>query len=186
MIYYYWKILLDKIIAVIGIIFCAILLWWWIIIINLFMYRKPFFVQKRVGQYNKIFKLYKFRTLPINTPKYQSQEECQSKPNAFGWFLRRFRLDETLQFINILRGNMSLIGPRPCLENQYELLQLRKEYHVHFLRPGITGYAQIHGTLSDQTKALYDKDYLERISFKTDLYIFFKTFSTVIKIKDLE
>jgi lipopolysaccharide/colanic/teichoic acid biosynthesis glycosyltransferase len=103
----------------------------------------PLFFQTRVGKNQKPFTLVKFRTMKINTPSVASHLTHQSAITKFGAFLRRTKLDELPQLWNVLVGSMSLVGPRPCLPNQIELIQKRSKYNIFSVRPGITGRAQI-------------------------------------------
>ena len=106
-----------------------------------------FYSSKRIGYKSKIFKMYKFRTMKIESPEVAthllvSQEQFIT---TFGHFLRRFSLDEIPQILNILIGDMTFIGPRPALFNQYDLIDLRRKKSIDLIKPGITGWAQING-----------------------------------------
>lgn len=145
-----------------------------------------FFFQTRVGLYHKPFTLYKFRTMRIDTPPEVST--CMlHDPDRYitrvGAFLRRTSLDELPQLFNILLGaRMSLIGPRPALRSETELLDLREGTGVEELRPGITGWAQIHGRdeLTMKQKAAWDADYARRFGLGIDVHCFFDTFKVVL------
>lgn len=150
-----------------------------------------FFVQKRVarskpdGTY-RFFSIYKFRTMYVDAPKdmpthlLQNSDACITKA---GRFLRKTSLDELPQLFNVLKGDMNLIGPRPALYNQTELLALRDRYGANFVRPGITGLAQVMGRdeLPEDVKARYDGIYAQNVGFSIDIYSFFKTISVVLK-----
>jgi O-antigen biosynthesis protein WbqP len=145
-----------------------------------------FFKQKRIGRNKKHFNILKFRTMKFDTPKdtpthlLQNPEQYITK---MGKFLRKSSLDELPQFINILKGDMSIIGPRPALWNQFDLIKERDKYNVHKLYPGITGYAQIKGrdTLPIPAKATLDGEYVKKISLWLDIKIFILTFVRVFK-----
>ena len=143
------------------------------------------FKQERVGKDNRLFIVWKFRTMKKGTPHVAAAK--LEKPVAYmtrtGAFLRRSGLDEIPQLFNILRGEMSFVGPRPLIPEEEEIRQLRLEYHVYAVRPGLTGLAQIHGlnNLSDPEKARYDKQYVETRSFWLDIKILFQTIFVVLK-----
>jgi O-antigen biosynthesis protein WbqP len=138
------------------------------------------FKQKRIGQSKKTFYLIKFRTMRTDTPKDVPTHQLK-KPEQWitplGKFLRKTSLDELPQLYNILRGEMSIIGPRPALWNQHDLIAERDKYGVNELRPGLSGWAQINGreTLSIKEKAKLDGEYVKRQSFWFDLYVFILT-----------
>lgn len=154
----------------------------WIIIPILIKIDSPgrvIFIQKRIGLKSSYFKIYKFRSMREGTPdiptdKVRNQENLNTKT---GTFLRRFSLDEIPQLANILRGDMSFVGPRPALYNQDLLINLRKERGIDEVRPGVTGLAQISGRdeLSIPEKVEYDHRYVKNISFILDLKIIFIT-----------
>ena len=138
----------------------------------------------RIGQNNLIFKMPKFRTLKIDTP--QVATHLLENPNSyyipFGSFLRKTSFDELPQLISILKGEMSLVGPRPALYNQDDLIRLRSEIGIDKLKPGITGWAQVNGRddLSIESKVALEKDYLVKRSFFFDIYILWLTFMRLI------
>lgn len=115
-----------------------------IFLLGLFDTGSPIFTQTRVGRYKKSFVLVKFRTMKKNTANIASHLASRQAITPFGHFLRRSKLDELLQLWNVLKGEMSLVGPRPCLFNQHELIEQREMRHVFAVRPGITGLAQIN------------------------------------------
>jgi len=144
------------------------------------------FKQKRIGRNKKHFNILKFRTMKIDTPKdipTHLLENPEKYITRMGKFLRKTSLDELPQIINILKGNMSIIGPRPALWNQFDLIEERDKYDVHSLYPGITGYAQIKGrdTLPVPAKAALDGEYANKISLWLDIKIFVGTFISVFK-----
>lgn len=139
----------------------------------------------RVGKNNILFKMPKFRTMRIDTPEVATH--LLGNPGQFltpvGQFLRKSSLDELPQLFSILIGDMSLVGPRPALFNQDDLVQLRTETGVHVLTPGLTGWAQINGRdeLAIPVKVEFDVYYLHHQSFSLDVRIILKTIYNVIK-----
>lgn len=144
------------------------------------------FKQKRVGKDKKHFYILKFRTMRTDTPKDMPTHMLKN-PEMFitrvGKFLRKTSLDELPQIINILKGEMSIIGPRPALWNQYDLIEERDKYGANDVYPGLTGWAQINGRdeLPIDIKAKYDGEYVERMSFAFDVKIFFRTIFSVLR-----
>jgi O-antigen biosynthesis protein WbqP len=138
----------------------------------------------RVGVNNSIFKMPKFRTMSTNTP--QVATHLMNDPDLYlttvGSFLRKISLDELPQLWSILKGDMSFVGPRPALFNQYDLIELRTEKGVSRLTPGVTGWAQINGrdNLSIPVKVKYDEYYMQHQSFLFDIKILWKTFFKVM------
>jgi len=133
-----------------------------------------FFVQKRVKKDKKLFNIYKFRTMRVDTPKDLATdllENPQFYITGVGRFLRKYSLDELPQLFNILRGDMAVVGPRPALFNQYDLIEERDKVGANSIRPGLTGWAQINGRdeLTSKQKAEYDGEYVKRMSFGFDL-----------------
>lgn len=144
-----------------------------------------FFVQDRIGKNNEIFKFYKFRTMKVGTPNVATDKltDAKSYLTTIGKILRKTSLDELPQLINILKGDMAFVGPRPALYNQYNLKELRTKAGVHVLLPGITGWAQINGRdhNDDAQKTALDKYYLENKSLKLDLKILVLTVFKVLR-----
>ena len=145
-----------------------------------------FFRQKRVGIGKSHFMIYKYRTMYIDTPKdvpTHMLENPQRFITPIGRFLRRISLDELPQILNVLRGEMSLVGPRPALYNQYDLIDLRDRYGANGVRPGITGWAQVNGRdeLEIPVKALMDGYYVQHESFWFDLKILILTVLRVVR-----
>lgn len=144
------------------------------------------FKQKRVGINKTYFNIYKFRTMYIDTPK-DMPTHMLSNPDQFitkaGKFLRKTSLDELPQIINIIKGEMAIIGPRPALWNQDDLIAERDKYQANNVKPGLTGWAQINGRdeLEIPVKARLDGEYVKRISFLFDLKCFFGTITSVLK-----
>jgi O-antigen biosynthesis protein WbqP len=146
------------------------------------------FRQDRVAKDKKMFKILKFRTMFTDVPKdipTHLLTDPGGKITKVGKFLRRSSLDELPQLWNIIKGDMSIIGPRPALYNQYDLIERRDKYGANSVRPGLTGLAQVMGRdeLPIETKAKYDGEYAQNISFKNDVKIFFKTISNVLFAK---
>lgn len=145
-----------------------------------------FFKQKRVGKNKKYFNILKFRTMYIDTPK-DMPTHMLSNPDQYitkaGKFLRKTSLDELPQIINILKGEMAVIGPRPALWNQDDLIAERDKYKANDIKPGLTGWAQINGRdeLEIDVKAKLDGDYVKNISFLFDMKCFFGTITSVLK-----
>jgi O-antigen biosynthesis protein WbqP len=139
---------------------------------------------KRVGRDNALFPMPKFRTMRIDTP--QVATHLMTEPGRWltpvGGFLRRTSLDELPQLISVLKGDMSLVGPRPALFNQDDLVALRTEAGVHVLRPGLTGWAQVNGRdeLPIPVKVTLDAEYLQRRSLAFDLRILAMTLAGVL------
>ena len=141
------------------------------------------FRQKRIGMGNIEFYLYKFRTMPIDTKEIMSSKANDLKINKFGKLLRRLSIDELPQLINILKGEMSLIGPRPILVSMKEMSEKRKHLKINSLKPGITGLAQINGhdEMTEQEKIDYDLKYLQSVSIIFDLKILLFTILYIFK-----
>ena len=137
----------------------------------------------RVGAGNRIFRMPKFRTMRIGTPAVATHLLLNPRQHLspVGAFLRRTSLDELPQLWSILRGDMSLVGPRPALYNQEDLVELRTRYGVHLLSPGLTGWAQVNGRdeLPIPDKVRLDAEYIERRSFVFDLWILYLTATRV-------
>ena len=120
--------------------------------------RKPIFIQKRVGKYKKSFNLFKFRTMYLDTPSLASHLVNKKSVTKFGRILRLVKIDELPQLFNVIKGEMSLVGPRPCLTNQEELIFYRNKYNIFDVRPGITGLAQIKGIDMSEPEKLTQVD----------------------------
>ena len=158
----------------------------------LFFYNRGniFYISKRIGYKNLIFKMYKFRSMKSNSPELAthlliSQDKYITK---FGNFLRRFSLDEIPQLYNILKGDMTFIGPRPALFNQYDLIELRTQNSIQLIKPGITGWAQINGrdNLTIKQKVEMDIYYYKNKSLLLNLKIIFLTVYRVFIGKDIK
>ena len=163
-----------------GIIFLSpllIVLW----VIGLFDNGSPLFMQKRVGINQQPFILFKFRTMPISTKSVGTHLLKNIKLTNFQIFLRRTKLDEIPQLFNVLIGDMSFVGPRPCLFNQKELINLRKKKKVFKVIPGITGLAQTSG-ISMKSPKLLTKTDLKMIQHMSLIYYFYYIFITFLLI----
>jgi len=149
--------LLDLLFSVVGLVLLSpvliVVLW-----IGWIDTRSPLFRQQRVGQHQKPFVLVKFRTMRPDTASIASHLADASSITSFGRFLRRTKLDELPQLWNVLKGEMSLVGPRPCLFNQHELIDEREKRGVYQARPGITGLAQVQGIDMSTPKKLSEID----------------------------
>lgn len=147
------------------------------------------FKQYRVGKGNKLFYIYKFRTMKVNTRNASTDDlvEADSVITKSGRILRKTSLDELPQLFNVLTGKMSFVGPRPLIPEEKEIRQIRKEYNVYSVRPGITGLAQVNGRdmLGTKEKALFDKEYVEKQSILLDIKIMFKTVMVVLKRENI-
>jgi len=142
-----------------------------------------FFLQKRTGFNNQVFWMYKFRTMRNNTPNIATHllESKNNHYTTFGKILRKLSIDELPQLLNILKGNMCFIGPRPALYNQYDLIDLRTKYGIHKILPGITGWAQVNGRdeLSISEKIKLDEYYLKNRSILLNVKILILTISQI-------
>jgi len=145
--------------------------------------KSPIFRQQRVGRDGHIFVINKFRSMPVNTKNVVSADVDDIQVTRIGKFIRRTNLDELPQLVNILVGDMSIVGPRPALMAQTDLNQLRKQYDVYRLAPGLTGLAQVrsYDGMSEIEKAKWDSIYNKSISLWTDLKIMIATFSYILK-----
>lgn len=180
------KRLIDFTLALIGLILLSPIFIILIIAIKIDSKGPVFFKQKRVGVNKTHFNILKFRTMRIDTPKDTPThllEDPEKYITRVGKFLRKTSLDELPQIINILKGEMSIIGPRPALWNQYDLIEERDKYGANDVYPGLTGWAQINGRdeLPIEVKAKLDGEYVKRMSFLFDVEIFFKTIFSVLR-----
>ena len=145
-----------------------------------------FFKQKRVGIHKSHFMIIKFRSMPVSAPKDTPTHELKNAASLLSPFqeaIRKYSIDEIPQLFNIFLGQMSFVGPRPALWNQYDLLEERDKYGANDVKPGLTGWAQINGRdeLPIDVKAGYDGEYVKRLSFGFDCKCFFGTFFAVAK-----
>lgn len=181
----FFKRLIDLILSAGALIVLAIPMLIIAIAIKLDSKGPVFFKQKRVGLHKKHFNILKFRTMYTETPKDAPTHLLQN-PDIYitkvGKFLRKSSLDELPQLINILLNDMSIVGPRPALWNQYDLIEEREKYGANDVMPGLTGWAQINGRdeLEIPVKAKFDGEYVQKLSFMFDMKCFFGTFSKVL------
>lgn len=142
----------------------------------------PFFTQLRPGKNERIFKLIKFRTMSCEKDKFGNLLPDEIRLTKYGKFLRKTSLDELPELINILIGDMSIVGPRPLLV-QYLSLYNERQRHRHDVRPGLTGLAQVKGRngISFEERFEFDLEYIQKISLKTDVLIIFETVKAVLK-----
>ena len=184
-IYMPFKRFFDIVLSLLAILLCLALLWWWVTLLNLIATKgHPFFAPLRYGKDKVQFKMFKFRSMKVDAPyisPYEmSDEQRDDLETWFGKFLRITSIDETPQFINVLIGNMSFIGPRPGgVGYEENLVEARESYvpNAFLVQPGLTGYSQVymkrqHDVLS---KAWYDSEYIKKLSFILDLKIFVHT-----------
>src|SRR5699024_2830340 len=180
------KRVIDFTLSLVGIVVLSPLSLILILAIKLESRGPIFFKQTRIGLHKKHFNILKFRTMRIDTPQ-DMPTHLLDNPDQFinkvGKFLRKTSLDELPQMWNILKGDMSIIGPRPALWNQYDLIAERDKYKVNDVLPGLTGWAQINGRdeLPIEEKAKLDAYYVQNIGLKFDIKCFFGTFISVIK-----
>lgn len=180
------KKILDRVLALLGLIILSPLFLVLMLAIKLDSRGPVFFKQKRVGIHKSHFFILKFRTMRIDTPK-DTPTHLLSNPKQYitkvGGFLRKTSLDELPQIINILKGDMAIVGPRPALWNQYDLIAERDKYGANDILPGLTGWAQINGRdeLPIDVKARLDGEYVQKIGFLMDLRCLLGTVVSVAK-----
>lgn len=180
------KNVIDRFLAVTGLILLSPLFLLLVIAIKLDSRGPVLFKQKRVGIHKTHFYILKFRTMRVDTPKdtpthlLQNPEQYITKT---GKFLRKTSLDELPQIINIIKGDMAIVGPRPALWNQYDLIAERDKYGANDILPGLTGWAQINGRdeLPIEVKAKLDGDYVRKMSFALDLRCILGTIVSVLR-----
>lgn len=180
------KRLIDVVLSAIGIVVLAVPMLLLVLAIKLDSPGPVLFKQKRVGKHKTHFHILKFRTMRIDTPKdipTHMLENPEQWITRTGKFLRKTSLDELPQIFNIFMGQMSVIGPRPALWNQYDLIEERDKYGANDILPGLTGWAQINGRdeLEIPVKARLDGEYVERMNFLFDCKCFFGTITSVLK-----
>ena len=180
----YFKRLLDIIISL-----AIIILFWWLILIiailvRIFLGSPVIFKQERPGKDEKIFTLYKFRTMTNEKDKEGNLLPDEKRLNKFGKFLRSTSLDELPEVINVLKGEMSFVGPRPLLVEYLELYNEKQKYR-HKVRPGLTGLAQVNGRNDTTWEARFNHDveYVKNVTFVNDVKIIFKTIKLVFTRK---
>lgn len=179
----YLKRFMDIAAATIGLIVLSPLLLFIAVLIIVGDPGPVIFVQKRVGKDGKTFDFYKFRSMPINTPEMSSDAISQIKISPVGRFIRRTNIDELPQLVNIVLGDMSIVGPRPPIPSQTELIELRRTSGAATCRPGLTGLAQVSSFdgMSVAEKSSFDSKYAQSVSFLLDISIIARTFLYVLR-----
>ena len=183
---YFFKRVFDFLLSLVAISVLALPMLIIALLIKIDSKGPVFFKQKRIGKNKKHFTILKFRTMRTDTPPDAPTHEL-SDPEKWitkvGKFLRKTSLDELPQIFNIFVGQMSIIGPRPALWNQYDLIEERDKYGANAVRPGLTGWAQINGRdeLEIPVKAKFDGEYVQKMGFIFDCKCFFGTFISVLK-----
>jgi lipopolysaccharide/colanic/teichoic acid biosynthesis glycosyltransferase len=178
----YFKRMIDFCLSLIGLIVLSPLLLLLMLLGAVFMGGNPFFTQERPGKDEKIFKLIKFRTMDNRRDKDGDLLPDEVRLNKYGRFLRSTSLDELPELINILKGDMAIVGPRPLLVRYLERYN-EEQHHRHDVRPGLTGYAQAHGrnAISWEDKFAMDVWYTKHITFLGDIKILIDTVMVVFK-----
>ena len=189
--YKYFKRLLDIVLSAAGLLVLSPVLLVIAVAIKLDSKGPVLFKQKRVAKGKEHFQILKFRTMYADVPKdvpTHLLDDPESKITKIGRFLRKSSLDELPQIWNILVGEMSIIGPRPALWNQFDLIAERDKYGANDVRPGLTGLAQVMGRdeLPIEVKAKYDGEYAQNVTFANDVKIFFKTITSVLGAKGVK
>ena len=177
---------IDTTLSAIGLVLLALPMLAVAVVVKLDSKGPVFFWQKRVGLHKNNFMMPKFRTMYIDTPANMPTHmlnDPQKWITRSGAWLRKFSLDELPQILNILAGQMSIIGPRPALWNQYDLIAERDKYGANDITPGLTGWAQVNGRdeLEIEEKARLDGEYAQNISFGMDMKIFWMTVKNVLQ-----
>lgn len=188
----FWKRGLDFSLSLIALILLSPLLLLLTVVTAVMMRGNPFFVQKRPGKkgkdgQEKIFRLVKFRTMTEQKGRDGNLLPAEKRLTRYGAMLRKTSLDELPEFVNILKGDMSFVGPRPLLV-KYLPLYTEEQRRRHDVRPGLTGNAQVHGrnALSWEEKFLLDLEYVDHISLKTDVSLLAQTVVAVLKRSNVE
>lgn len=177
----YLKRIIDFSLSLMALIVLSPVLLILIVLGMVFMRGNPFFMQERPGKDEKIFKLIKFRTMDNRKNKESKLLPDEVRLNKYGRFLRATSLDELPELANIVKGDMSLIGPRPLLV-KYLPYYTEREHLRHSIRPGLTGYAQVHGRNKVTWEEKFEMDvwYAEHLTFLTDIKVFFDTIKVVL------
>lgn len=184
------KRMLDFVLALCGIVILSPLLLLLCLVVKLDSPGPVLFLQKRVGRGKQYFQILKFRTMYVDAP-HEKASHLLRDPEQYitrvGRFLRKSSLDELPQLFNILAGQMAIVGPRPALWNQFELIAARDRYGANDVRPGLTGLAQVSGRdrLREGAKAWLDGVYVQKLSFRLDCRCFFGAIVLVLRRKDV-
>ncbi|CAK8054093.1 sugar transferase [Eupransor demetentiae] len=181
----YFKRAIDFSVALLTLIFAAIPLLGVALMVKLSSPGPVLFKQERFGLDSKPFMVYKFRSMRVGTPMMANHDiaDIRSYITPFGYFMRKTSIDELPQLLNVIKGDMSFVGPRPLAIVDKEVLDLRREMGADKVRPGITGWAQIHGrnAISDIKKASYDAEYARNVSLRMDFDILLQTIVKVLQ-----
>ena len=181
----FFKRLIDIILSLLGIVVLAIPMIVVAVIIKIDSPGPVLFKQKRVGIHRKHFNILKFRSMPVDVPKDMPTHQFKAEDMLSKWqkFIRKTSIDELPQMFNIFMGSMTIIGPRPALWNQDDLIEERDKYGANDVKPGLTGLAQISGRdeLEIEVKARLDGEYVEKMSFWFDVKMFFGSIFYVLK-----
>lgn len=183
---HFLKRVIDLVVASISVVILSPLFLLLCVLIKIDSKGPVLFKQRRIGKDKKEFMIFKYRSMKIDAPKDQPThllENPEAHITKVGKILRKTSLDELPQLLNIVAGQMSIVGPRPALYNQYDLIAKRDEFGANVVRPGLTGWAQVNGRdeLPIDVKSKLDGDYVEKMSLWFDLKCFFLTFSSVAK-----
>ena len=181
----FFKRFIDIIVSLLGLLVLLLPMLIFALIVKLDSKGPVLFWQKRVGKDKKIFMMPKFRTMYVDTPSEVAThllKDPTSHITKVGKIYRKLSIDELPQLISIFIGHMSIIGPRPALWNQFDLIEERDKYGANSVRPGLTGWAQINGRdeLPIDVKAKFDGEYIEKLSFSFDMKCFFGTIRKVL------
>ena len=188
--YLFFKRVLDIIFSFLAIVVLPPFLLLIALIIKLDSKGPVFFKQKRLGQNEKKFRVYKFRSMRTEAPRYAATRDLENPDiyiTKFGKFIRKTSIDEIPQIFNIFLGHMSFVGPRPLIPEEAEIIEERRKQNVYAVKPGLTGLAQISGRdiLNDEVKAKLDGRYVSKISLWLDIKIFFRTIIYVLTRKGI-
>lgn len=180
------KRVIDRILALFGLIILSPVFLILMVAIKLDSKGPVFFKQKRVGIHKTHFDILKFRTMREDTPKDVATHLLQNPEQYItrvGKFLRKTSLDELPQIVNILKGEMAIVGPRPALWNQFDLIEERDKYGINDVLPGLTGWAQINGRdeLPLEVKVKFDAEYVQQVGLRMDCRCFLRTFACVLR-----
>lgn len=188
-VYLVFKRLCDILLSSVAVLFLLPFMLIVAVIIKLTSKGPAVFLQNRVGQFGKSIKVYKFRTMLESAPSDVATGNLENPElyiTKIGKILRMTSFDEILQLFNVLKGEMSLVGPRPIILSEDEIHALREKNKIYSIKPGITGLAQINGRdlLTPEEKVRYDSLYMQKVSLKMDIYILFKSVIVVFKRAD--
>ena len=180
-----FKRFLDIIVSLVAIFFLSPIMATVAIVVALDTKGSPIFVQERMGRYSVPFRIYKFRSMSAHAPANVATHKLENADqyiSRIGHFIRKTSLDELPQLLNVLKGDMSFVGPRPVVLSERDLIRMRHRNGADRVRPGITGLAQVSGrdTVTVREKARYDAQYANSYSLKADLSILFKTAKQVV------